>query len=206
MTTKLLVEGLDWGTTEATVRGAFAPFGRILAVKIATDWETGRSRGFGHVTYAHDHDARTAVATMDGARLDGKVLRVMLAPEALERTTYRSADYGYVNDGEPETAAPRADRRVYRSADFGYADGATRPSDYRSADYDGGAPRKRRNTPTAEITPAPAPEEPAAEAAADAETPDEPGPPKVKRGGAHRDAGGGWTNEGVGGNDKKTFG
>ena len=50
MGNRLLVEGLDWSVNDAALRSAFAPFGRVLEARVMTDWETGRSRGFGFVT------------------------------------------------------------------------------------------------------------------------------------------------------------
>ena len=41
-----------------------------------TDRDTGRSRGFGFVTFADANDARTAMGEMNGAELDGRHLRV----------------------------------------------------------------------------------------------------------------------------------
>ncbi|MFT7578412.1 MAG: hypothetical protein ACI9MR_000070 [Myxococcota bacterium] len=158
MGSKLLVEGLDWGTTDVRLRDAFATFGDVLSAKVATDWETGRSRGYGHVTFTERFSAEQAIATMDGARLDGKVLRVMLAPDQPRPKVYRGGDYGRVGqDAAPseyrggdysDSSRPKSDDTVYRSANFGYADGATKASTYRSADYDG--PRARQ-TDTQEL-------------------------------------------------------
>ena len=223
MATKLLVEGLDWAVGDAGLRAAFAPFGRVVEAKVAVDWETGRSRGFGHVLFDDETAARLATETMDGTRLAGKVLRVMAAPDQDRGVSYRGGDYGrVVADAKDADSAYRGgdysdgrktpnDRRVYRSADFGYADGKTPESEYRSADFDGGK-RKPKTEPLPPL-PEPAQEAPAGGSAGAPTAPAAaPGaaPAGPKRGGGHRDAAGGWTpgrdNEGVGGNDKKTFG
>lgn len=220
MARKLLVEGLDWGVTDESLRATFAPFGHVVDARVARDWETGRSRGFGSVTFDDDMAARLAIQTMDGARLDGKVVRVMFAPEHEQGGTYRGGDYGRA-DSSTQTAsdyrggdysdgrAPAKDKKVYRSADFGYADGPTSASGFRSADFDGG----RRRTPTQEVAPATpeaAPEAAPAKGPAPAEEPAGGGPKNPKRGGAHRDANEGYkpggSNDGVGGGGKKTFG
>jgi len=49
---------------------------------VITDRDTGRSRGFGFVTFANDGDAENAIAEMDGGQLDGRNIRVN---EAIER-------------------------------------------------------------------------------------------------------------------------
>ena len=38
--------------------------------------ETGRSRGFGFVTFANDEGATKAIAEMDGTELDGRTIKV----------------------------------------------------------------------------------------------------------------------------------
>ncbi len=57
MSKKLFVGGLSWGTTDEGLHGAFSRFGEIAEAKVITDRETGRSRGFGFVTFANDENA-----------------------------------------------------------------------------------------------------------------------------------------------------
>lgn len=133
MAMRLLVEGLDWAVSEGRLSEVFSAFGELSEARVALDWETGRSRGFGWVTFEESSDAEAAMAGLDGQKLAGKTLRVMVAPEQTPRSNFRSADYGYTNapptptgfrnadfDG-PTSRPPRTDRRLFRSADFGYA-------------------------------------------------------------------------------------
>lgn len=76
MSKKLLVEGLTWEMKDADLRAAFEPFGEILDAAVVTDRETGRSRGYGHVTFAQSADAQVAIAEMDATNLDGRTIRV----------------------------------------------------------------------------------------------------------------------------------
>ncbi|MFO0744355.1 MAG: hypothetical protein U1F43_01605 [Myxococcota bacterium] len=132
MSKRLLVEGLDWGVTDAELARVFAPFGDLEEAKIAQDWETGRSRGFGYVTFKDSGDAEAALAGLDGQKLAGKSLRVMVAPEQAPRSSYRSGDFdrvdgptrpsGFRSADFTPPAQPRTDRKVYRSADFGYVE------------------------------------------------------------------------------------
>jgi len=139
MAMRLLVEGLDWAVTEARLTDVFTPFGDMTEVRVAMDWETGRSRGFGWISFQASSDAEAAMAALDGQKLAGKTLRVMIAPEQVPRPNFRSADYGYTNapaaptgfrnadfDG-PVSRPPRTDRKLYRSADFGYVEAAEPP-------------------------------------------------------------------------------
>ena len=81
MSKKLFVGGLSWGTTDDSLRDAFEQFGEVTDAKVITDRETGRSRGFGFVTYAQGSDADTAMQRMNGAQLDGRTLNVNEAAE-----------------------------------------------------------------------------------------------------------------------------
>jgi cold-inducible RNA-binding protein len=73
---KLFVGGLSWDTTDDSLRTAFQEFGPVTDAKVITDRDTGRSRGFGFVTYSEDANADAAMSSMDGAELDGRRVRV----------------------------------------------------------------------------------------------------------------------------------
>ncbi len=76
MTKKLFAGGLSWHTTDDSLRRAFEAFGEVLEARVVVDRQTGRSRGFGFVTFAQAEDADRAMAEMDGAELDGRRIRV----------------------------------------------------------------------------------------------------------------------------------
>jgi RNA recognition motif-containing protein len=57
MPKKLFVGSLGWNTKDEALREAFARFGEVTEAKVITDRETGRSRGFGFVTFANPEDA-----------------------------------------------------------------------------------------------------------------------------------------------------
>ncbi len=80
MSNKLFVGGLSWDTDDTGLRDAFQPFGDVREAKVITDRDTGRSRGFGFVTYSNDSEAGAAIEAMNGAMLDGRSLRVAAAP------------------------------------------------------------------------------------------------------------------------------
>jgi len=64
-----------------SLRAAFEQFGLVTDAKVITDRDTGRSRGFGFVTFESGGDAETAMSAMDGAELDGRRVRVNEAQE-----------------------------------------------------------------------------------------------------------------------------
>jgi cold-inducible RNA-binding protein len=76
MPKKLFVGGLSWNTSDDGLRESFAAFGDVTDAKVITDRETGRSRGFGFVTFGSDEDAKKAAAALDGSNLDGRTIRV----------------------------------------------------------------------------------------------------------------------------------
>ncbi|MBM4250763.1 MAG: RNA-binding protein [Deltaproteobacteria bacterium] len=86
MSKKLFVGGLSWGTDDEGLRQAFAKFGQISEAKVITDRETGRSRGFGFITFASDSDAQSAMSEMDGKELDGRTIKVNEAQERPPRS------------------------------------------------------------------------------------------------------------------------
>lgn len=83
MAKKVFVGSISWNTTEQDLHKHFEKFGTILEAKVVTDRESGRSRGFGFVTFEEDSAARQAISEMDNNVLDGRMIRVS---EAQERT------------------------------------------------------------------------------------------------------------------------
>ncbi len=81
MGNRLFCGGLAWATTTEDLQEAFEPFGEIVDAKVVSDRETGRSRGFGFVTFSTDEAAATARESMDGATLGGRTIRVDVAQE-----------------------------------------------------------------------------------------------------------------------------
>lgn len=90
MAKKLFVGGLSWDTTDDGLRQAFQVHGEITEAKVITDRETGRSRGFGFVTFAADENAKSAISKLDGSSLDGKTIKVNEAQEKSPRGGGRS--------------------------------------------------------------------------------------------------------------------
>ena len=81
MSSKVFVGGLSWDTNDQSLAAAFAPFGTVTEAKVISDRDTGRSRGFGFVTFDAPADAEKAIAEMDGAQIDGRAIRVNMAED-----------------------------------------------------------------------------------------------------------------------------
>lgn len=76
MAKKLFIGGLDFKTTDTSLNDGFAQFGTITEAKVVMDRETGRSRGFGFVTFSDNAAADAAINAMNGSMLDGRAVRV----------------------------------------------------------------------------------------------------------------------------------
>ncbi|TPX58453.1 hypothetical protein PhCBS80983_g03148 [Powellomyces hirtus] len=76
---KVFVGGLAWETNNDALRAAFEKFGAVEDCYVISDRETGRSRGFGFVTFAESKSAEDAVEGMKDQELDGRSIRVDMA-------------------------------------------------------------------------------------------------------------------------------
>ena len=88
MSKSLYVGNLPWSATEEEVRNLFANHGSVNSVKLVSDRETGRARGFGFVEM-EDADAAGAIEALDGMSFGGRTLRVNEAqPRAPRQPRY----------------------------------------------------------------------------------------------------------------------
>lgn len=78
---KVFVGGLSWNTNDDALRAAFEQFGNVSDAKVIHDRETGRSRGFGFVTFVDNDGAQSAISGMNGKELDGRTIKVNEAEE-----------------------------------------------------------------------------------------------------------------------------
>ncbi|MFH0737585.1 MAG: RNA-binding protein [Candidatus Micrarchaeota archaeon] len=73
---KLYVGNMPFSVTQEGLKEMFAVFGDITEVTVITDRRTGRSKGFGFVTFSDDAAADKAIADMNGKDLEGRPLTV----------------------------------------------------------------------------------------------------------------------------------
>lgn len=84
MSKKLYVGNLSFDTTENDLSTLFAQAGEVDSVRIITDRETGRSRGFGFVEM-DERAGEKAIAQFNGAELAGRQLTVNEARPQADR-------------------------------------------------------------------------------------------------------------------------
>ena len=81
----IFVGNLEFSATEQDVRQLFERYGVVDTVRIMTDRETGRPRGFGFVEMPDDTAARAAITGLQGTALGGRTLNVNEARPREER-------------------------------------------------------------------------------------------------------------------------
>ena len=81
----IYVGNLSFDASEDDVRNAFAQFGNVESIKLITDRETGRPRGFGFVTMPDSNEANAAIESLNGTELLGRELRAREATPRPER-------------------------------------------------------------------------------------------------------------------------
>jgi RNA recognition motif-containing protein len=73
---RLYVGNIPWSTTEDDLRARFGAYGPLASVRIITDRETGKSKGFAFVEFENEPDAREAKDNEDGTDMGGRTMRV----------------------------------------------------------------------------------------------------------------------------------
>ena len=74
--TKLFIGNLGPRVDEAILRREFKIFGAINTVRVITDSQNGRSRGFGYVEFINAADAAQAMALKNGAEVGGRNIKI----------------------------------------------------------------------------------------------------------------------------------
>jgi len=72
----IYVGNLPYSTTEEDITELFSAYGPVERVKLITDRETGRSKGFGFVTLGDQSQLNTAIEALNGFEYQGRALRV----------------------------------------------------------------------------------------------------------------------------------
>ncbi|XP_073539808.1 RNA-binding protein 39 isoform X3 [Phyllobates terribilis] len=73
---RLYVGSLHFNITEDMLRGIFEPFGRIESIQLMMDSETGRSKGYGFITFSDSECAKKALEQLNGFELAGRPMKV----------------------------------------------------------------------------------------------------------------------------------
>lgn len=72
----IYVGNLNYRVKEADLQQVMEDYGTVNSVKVITDRETGRSKGFAFVEMADQEDGEKAIAELNGAELQGRTMVV----------------------------------------------------------------------------------------------------------------------------------
>ncbi|OIW13178.1 hypothetical protein TanjilG_17534 [Lupinus angustifolius] len=108
---RCFIGGLAWSTSDRKLKDAFDKFGKLIEAKVVVDKLSGRSRGFGFVTFDEKKAMEDAIDAMNGVDLDGRTITV--------------------DKAQPQQGSARDDGDRYRDRDRGRDRG-------RDRDYGGG--------------------------------------------------------------------
>ncbi len=119
---RLYVGNLSWSTTEDDLRVRFGNYGPLYSVRVITDRDTGKSKGFGFVEFEDAEDAARAREAEHGTEMAGRTLRVDAATQRDQSTQRDREPRGRSSDvrsfPEPRFSYPAPDRDSGRRGDF----------------------------------------------------------------------------------------
>jgi len=110
---KVYVGNLPWSVDDSKLQDLFSEFGEISEALVLKDKFSGRSKGFGFVTFNSDDEAKKAIAKMNDKEVEGRKLKV--------------------NEAKPfDPDAPRPQRRSFGGGGRGrgFGGGRSRDRDY----------------------------------------------------------------------------
>lgn len=83
---KLFIGNLSISTNAGDIESLFSEVGELVSVKVITDRDTGRSRGFAFVEYETKSEGSSAISRFNGYTMDGYQLKVNEAQERQDRS------------------------------------------------------------------------------------------------------------------------
>ncbi|XP_078170163.1 glycine-rich RNA-binding protein RZ1A-like isoform X2 [Carex rostrata] len=113
---QVFIGNLSWTTTDRSLEDAFSKFGKISDAKVVNDKYSGRSRGFGFVTFDEKDAMEEAIEKMNGNDLDGRAITV-------DRAQAGGGGGGGGRDRDRDRDYDRGDRRGGGGRDRGYGGG-----------------------------------------------------------------------------------
>jgi RNA recognition motif-containing protein len=93
MDNKMYVGNLSYSISEEQLKELFSQYGEVVSVKIITDRETGRSKGFGFIEMSTQEQAETASKNLDGFEVEGRNLKVNKAKPQEKRRSYQQRSW-----------------------------------------------------------------------------------------------------------------
>ncbi|XP_047070052.1 RNA-binding protein CP33, chloroplastic-like [Lolium rigidum] len=120
-TYKVYAGNLGWGVRADALKAAFEGQPGLVGSRVIFERDTGRSRGFGFLSFQTLEDANAAIQAMDGVELDGRPLRLSLAsqnpPAGSTPSTVQSRQEETASDGS-ETEADMEESNLQTTASY----------------------------------------------------------------------------------------
>jgi RNA recognition motif-containing protein len=89
MATNLFIGRLSFNTTDDSLHALFAQYGKVISARVATDRDSGRSKGFGFVEMENDEEAQSAIKALDGKTFEDREIVVNVARPKEDRPQNR---------------------------------------------------------------------------------------------------------------------
>jgi len=94
MSKKIFVGNLPFSVEQEKLKDVFSKYGETEETVLITDKFSGRSKGFGFVTFVNDSDADKAISEMNGKDFEGRELKVSEAkPMGSDRPRHSKGDF-----------------------------------------------------------------------------------------------------------------
>lgn len=115
---RLYIGNLSYSLKSEDLEEVFRQIGDVVSVKVITDMETGRSKGFAFVEMATDDLGTQAIEQLNGKEIGGRALRV--------------------TEANPRPERPAGGNRFGGNREGGFSRGGGRESGFRGGNRDGG--------------------------------------------------------------------
>lgn len=153
---KVFVGNFSFSVNNDKLKDYFSKIGEVISAKVMTEGESGRSRGFGFVDFTNAEDAQKAIAELNTAVWDGRVIKV--CEERTSRPNYQSGPGtgGYSHSGQGQNQGHGTYHQNQPSHTSSYAGdsdeyGRSAPTGYfRAQPFDLGIKRKKKLDPFTE--------------------------------------------------------
>ncbi|HPF92671.1 MAG TPA: RNA-binding protein [Tenuifilaceae bacterium] len=70
------IGNISYSMTPEEIKEVFLPYGNVLSVKIITDKQTGRSKGYAFVEMENDDEAQNAIKALNETEVKGRNVKV----------------------------------------------------------------------------------------------------------------------------------
>ena len=91
---KVYVGNLPFSVDDNGLKQIFEPYGEIEEAIVITNKFSGKSKGFGFVTFKEDSDAKKAISEMNSKEVEGRPLRVNEAKPISENPRKPRRNFG----------------------------------------------------------------------------------------------------------------